>query len=164
MVAQTPLASVARVGAELPRLGAELLRVGAVLARLAAFPAWRGALAWPDFAPDGAVLARLPASLAWSDAAGLAMLPASAAIATKAPTNVAISRRVGAGRTSGRRTLTSTPLPFGPPGVCRAFLQHSESGIKFSAVKDLLRKWLAAADDEIDSRPDRSHGARARPL
>jgi hypothetical protein len=62
--------------------------------------------------PVGALLARLAASPPLlPGAAELAVLPASAAMATKAPITVAIRRRVRAGRTSGRRTLTSTPLP-----------------------------------------------------
>src|SRR5262245_3530336 len=113
MVAQTPSAADGRVAA---RVGAELRTVPSMLAAIPARPAWPWVVALPAFAPVGAVLARLPASLAWLDAAELDMLPASAAIPTKTPTKVAISRRVGAGRTSGRRTLTSTPLPVGPPG------------------------------------------------
>src|SRR5262245_7277382 len=134
MVAQTPLASVARA------LGALVPRVGTVPSMLAATAAWPCVPALPAALPVGAVLARLAESLAWPDDAELAMLPASAAIATKAPTKIASNRRVGAGRTSGRRTLTSTPLPCVPPVICNAFLQHSEGGIKVSVVKDLVRK------------------------
>src|SRR5215510_2750180 len=104
MVAQTPVAAVRRVlGAGAP--------VGTEPSSLAATPAWPWAPALLRALPVGAVLERLAASLAWPGAAELAMLPASAATTTKTPTKVAINRRVGAGRTSGRRTLTSTPLP-----------------------------------------------------
>src|SRR5262245_7139850 len=97
MVAQTLLGAVTRVVAE--------------PSAFAVTPPWRCVLALLGAMPVGAELARLAASLGWPGAADPAMLPASAAIATKAPTKVAISRRVGAGRTSGPRTLTSTPLP-----------------------------------------------------
>src|SRR5262245_4109504 len=129
MVAQTPLAAVARAGPD--------VRVGTEPSTLAATPARPCVVAWPGALPVGAELARLAASPAWPGAAEPAMLPASAATATKAPTKIAISRRVGAGRTSGRRTLTSTPLPISPGGS-RPFLQHSESGIKVYWLKTLL--------------------------
>ena len=50
------------------------------------------------------------------------------AMATNTPIIPASKRRVGAGRTTARRTLTSTPLLDSP--VCKAFLQHQGTGIQ----------------------------------